>query len=130
MDKDKRNSAKSLLKFFSILAGVVLFYKFLLPARDTNSNVVKVKIEDVPGEGALIIPDKKIAVMRIHGKYEVFSTVCTHLGCNVAFNKEGFACPCHGSKFDISGNVLKGPATRPLGKKKFKTTQDEIIIYT
>lgn len=37
---------------------------------------------------------------------------CPHLGCNVIFNKEEntWDCPCHGSRFDIDGNVLEGPS--------------------
>ena len=47
------------------------------------------------------------------GFYAISST-CTHLGCTVARSKEGFACPCHGSRFDGAGNVIGGPAPRPL----------------
>ena len=44
------------------------------------------------------------------------SARCTHLGCLVAFNEAETAweCPCHGSRFDIAGKVLQGPARRPL----------------
>ena len=42
--------------------------------------------------------------------------VCTHLGCQPAFDPQMriLICPCHGSRFDLKGNVLKGPASRPL----------------
>jgi Rieske Fe-S protein len=41
---------------------------------------------------------------------------CTHLGCPQKWNADGkaFECPCHGSVFDMEGNVTRGPATRPL----------------
>jgi cytochrome b6-f complex iron-sulfur subunit len=44
------------------------------------------------------------------------SAVCTHLGCMTRFNAtEGvIACPCHGSRFDLEGNVMHGPAPRAL----------------
>ena len=41
---------------------------------------------------------------------------CTHLGCTVPWDgDEGrFTCPCHASAFDVHGDVLSAPATRPL----------------
>ena len=51
------------------------------------------------------------------GQVTVLSAVCTHMGCLVRWNKaaETCDCPCHGSRFDIDGTVLQGPAARPLG---------------
>ncbi len=42
------------------------------------------------------------------------STTCTHLGCIVSVSETGFACPCHGSRYDQDGNVTGGPAPRAL----------------
>ena len=41
---------------------------------------------------------------------------CTHLGCTVPWDidERKFACPCHGSEFDIRGDVLSAPASRAL----------------
>ena len=41
---------------------------------------------------------------------------CTHLGCTVPWSEQDqrFACPCHASAFDITGQVLAPPATRAL----------------
>jgi nitrite reductase/ring-hydroxylating ferredoxin subunit len=40
---------------------------------------------------------------------------CPHLGCRYDYHAASgkFRCPCHGSEFDLAGNVLKGPARRP-----------------
>jgi len=52
---------------------------------------------------------------RAHG----VSLRCTHLGCLLRFNdtERSWDCPCHGSRFDVRGNVLEGPAVRPLANK-------------
>jgi len=50
------------------------------------------------------------------GGVYALSAVCTHLGCITRFlSDQGvIACPCHGSRFDLEGNVVEGPAPRPL----------------
>lgn len=47
--------------------------------------------------------------------FHAISSVCTHLGCVVAHSEgEGFACPCHGSRFSTDGSVVGGPAPAAL----------------
>jgi len=50
------------------------------------------------------------------GGFLALSRTCTHLGCTVPWVEKEmrFACPCHGSAFDITGNVIDPPAPRPL----------------
>ncbi len=54
-----------------------------------------------------------------------FSAVCPHLGCGVEAAGEGFACPCHGSRFDRDGHVLGGPAPRGLDPLETRVTTGE-----
>lgn len=51
-----------------------------------------------------------------------FSPLCTHLGCAYLWQEErkNFACPCHGSLFSITGDVIAGPASRPLDRYSVK----------
>lgn len=76
-------------------------------------------IESLPaGEGAVIKLDgKKTAAYRHEdGSVSAVSARCTHLGCIVSFNKaeKSWDCPCHGSRFDLDGKVITGPALRDL----------------
>ena len=54
------------------------------------------------------------------GRVHAVSLRCTHLGCLLRFNaaERSWDCPCHGSRFDVDGAVLEGPATRPLERKQ------------
>jgi glycine/D-amino acid oxidase-like deaminating enzyme/nitrite reductase/ring-hydroxylating ferredoxin subunit len=53
------------------------------------------------------------------GTVHAVSLRCTHLGCLLHFNdaERSWDCPCHGSRFDVDGEVLAGPATQPLERK-------------
>lgn len=72
------------------------------------------------GEGTVIQHKNiKLAVYRGEDdKLSCISAVCSHVGCVVNFNKseKTWDCPCHGSRFDINGNALEGPAVLPLKK--------------
>lgn len=77
-------------------------------------------VDDIgPGQGAVISRGlKKIAAFRDEqGTLHERSATCTHIGCVVSWNSEerSWDCPCHGSRFDINGRVLNGPASSPLG---------------
>jgi cytochrome b6-f complex iron-sulfur subunit len=55
-------------------------------------------------------------VVRRRDGFRALSSVCTHLGCVTRYQpgEETIACPCHGSRFSLDGEVLSGPAPRPL----------------
>lgn len=77
-----------------------------------------------PGEGKIVDYDgKKVGVYRNEaGEYFCINPVCSHLKCALAFNEaeKTWDCPCHGSRFDIKGNILEGPAVLPIDKIKIK----------
>ena len=68
-----------------------------------------------------MLDGQKVAAYRDEkGKLTVKSAVCTHMGCLVRWNgaEKTWDCPCHGSRFQATGEVLAGPAETPLAEVK------------
>jgi menaquinol-cytochrome c reductase iron-sulfur subunit len=61
-----------------------------------------------------------------------FAPLCTHLGCAYHWDagKAVFACPCHGSTFSETGEVLSGPARRPLDRYVTKIEGNRLWLGT
>jgi glycine/D-amino acid oxidase-like deaminating enzyme/nitrite reductase/ring-hydroxylating ferredoxin subunit len=79
--------------------------------------------DEVPVDEARTVPDgpgKKGVYRDSAGRLHAVSLRCTHLGCLLRFNgaERSWDCPCHGSRFDVDGAVLEGPATRPLPRRE------------
>jgi cytochrome b6-f complex iron-sulfur subunit len=57
---------------------------------------------------------------------------CTHLGCTVPWREvEGqFNCPCHSSLFDTVGEVISGPAPRPMDLFPIEIIDDQVLVNT
>jgi ubiquinol-cytochrome c reductase iron-sulfur subunit len=70
-----------------------------------------------------------------HAQWLVLVGICTHLGCipkgqtmtDVKGEYGGWFCPCHGSHYDTSGRIRKGPAPRNLDVPPYEFTSDTLI---
>lgn len=75
-------------------------------------------LSEIPVGGAVsaTAPDgKKVLITQPRqGEAVAFSAVCTHQGCTVEPDGGQLSCPCHGSQFELSGEVKRGPAAAPL----------------
>lgn len=60
------------------------------------------------------LKETELFVVRGLAGFGAFSSRCTHLGCTIRRTVDGFACPCHGARYDAEGRVLTGPAREPL----------------
>ncbi len=73
-----------------------------------------------PGEGAIVVHNgvKFAAYRDENGAVHTSSPRCTHMGCLVDWNgaAKTWDCPCHGSRFSLDGEIVSGPATKPLEK--------------
>jgi len=72
------------------------------------------KPDEFPSGTRISLDAHRVCVVREGAKIAAISTTCTHLGCSVSISDTGFACPCHGSRYDQDGSVTGGPAPKPL----------------
>jgi nitrite reductase/ring-hydroxylating ferredoxin subunit len=74
-----------------------------------------------PGEGDIVrLEAERVAGhRRDDGTLVAVSPNCSHLGCQVSWNRaeRSWDCPCHGSRFSPEGEVLQGPAVHRLERK-------------
>jgi menaquinol-cytochrome c reductase iron-sulfur subunit len=70
------------------------------------------------------------AVKQADGQVTVFSPLCTHLGCGYHWDATDrkFKCPCHGSVYDVTGQVLAGPAPRHLDVLPSKVEDARLLV--
>ncbi|NJK41694.1 MAG: cytochrome b6-f complex iron-sulfur subunit [Acaryochloridaceae cyanobacterium SU_2_1] len=60
------------------------------------------------------------------------NAVCTHLGCVVPWNagQNKYICPCHGSQYDATGKVVRGPAPLSLALVHAESVDDKLVFTT
>lgn len=78
-----------------------------------------------------LLADVPAVLIRTQTGFSALSLTCTHLGCSVEQNADGFVCPCHGSRYDANGVVLRGPAKSALPSLRVETnTEGHVILHT
>jgi len=108
--------------------GKPVFIRRRSPKEIADARAVK------PGE----LPDPQTDKARTKDGREqwiVLVGICTHLGCIPLGNKTtdmrgdwgGWFCPCHGSQYDTSGRIRKGPAPRNLDVPPYAFTSDTAV---
>ncbi len=63
--------------------------------------------------------------------FNALSPICTHQGCLITNFDSGnsqFVCPCHGSRYDVNGNVVSGPASTSLHKYQVQFASDILKV--
>jgi len=93
----------------------------------------KKEIEEARSVPLIELPDPQADAERIkpgHDEWLVLVGVCTHLGCVPIGYKgdyDGWFCPCHGSHYDTSGRIRKGPAPKNLAIPGYEFIGKDVI---
>ncbi|MEO0488785.1 MAG: cytochrome b6-f complex iron-sulfur subunit [Cyanobacteria bacterium P01_A01_bin.123] len=150
-----RRQFMNLLTFGSItgtaLGALYPVVKYFLPpssgsagggvsAKDALGNAVKAEdflSNNGPGSRTLaqgLKGDPTYLVVTETGTLENYgiNSVCTHLGCVVPWNanESKFICPCHGSQYDATGKVVRGPAPLSLALAHTEVSDDGTVILS
>jgi Rieske Fe-S protein len=109
----------------------------LLIGREENEQI-RIRLSEAPAlnlpDGAISLAtteegELNIVVLRIaENDFAAVSMICTHLGCRVRKARDGFECPCHGSRYDLQGNVINGPAAKSLTSFPVRREGEELVI--
>ncbi|WP_373541328.1 ubiquinol-cytochrome c reductase iron-sulfur subunit [Chamaesiphon sp.] len=76
---------------------------------------------------------KEVAVLRNPSNPQKLIAVnpkCTHQGCDVKWvtGEKRYTCPCHSSNFEANGDVINGPATKPLAAYPAKIVGTQVLV--
>jgi cytochrome b6-f complex iron-sulfur subunit len=88
---------------------------------------------DYATEGATYFSEGQFWLASSSGQVVALYQKCPHLGCKVPFNPatDRFECPCHGSKYNILGEYIEGPAPRGMDRFLIKVNDhDEVLVDT
>ena len=143
---------RSFLTYFSI-SWLTSCFPVILAAYDpsksnaqtiTNQDSAKPATNKTPGMFTLIgsvadldkngyLQTKEVAVLRDpynSQKVIAVNPKCTHQSCDVkwAAGAKRYECPCHGSNFGADGEVLNGPATKPLAVYSAKIVETKVLV--
>jgi Rieske Fe-S protein len=125
-------TCQSRRRFFgSLIAGffsLLMLGKFLTPKVAVTGKTVTLAKADLPPDAAIIYREHRLAVIREGEEFYALDLACTHLGCTVVATPAGLSCPCHGSRFDRRGNVLSGPAGKPLHRYSVEVHGEQLVV--
>jgi ubiquinol-cytochrome c reductase iron-sulfur subunit len=93
----------------------------------------KKEIEEAEKVNLASLPDPEPDSKRVkagHADWQVLIAICTHLGCIPLAHQgefDGYFCPCHGSQYDTSGRIRRGPAPTNLALPPYEFVSDSKI---
>lgn len=111
------------------VGGLIRFFSYAAdppPPKEYNLGPAK----DLPVSASIVVAAIPAYVRHERNGYVAFSLKCTHLGCTVEKKGDAFECPCHGSRYDNKGELIRGPAARRLAEMHVEENADgDLILY-
>ena len=109
------------------LGGLIRFLGYQpTPAAPTRFTLKPMR--EYPVGSVTSIPEARAWLVHDEAGLYAVSAVCTHLGCTVGHADDMFECPCHGSRFHLIGEVVRGPATAPLKHVELALSPEGLIV--
>jgi cytochrome b6-f complex iron-sulfur subunit len=127
---------KDFLKFLTagVATGSIVSYLASCSKSDNAPHVDFNLDLSLPSNSALLqsggsVISNQVIIINNNGTYVALSDICTHAGCALSYNNSNqkLNCPCHGASFNLSGNVLSGPANQSL--KQYSVTKSGNTLH-
>lgn len=93
--------------------------KVAIPALIITERLNSFKVKGLP---------RPLLLIKNPDSWDAYLLKCTHMGVAVRINGDELVCPAHGSRFDLQGAVLKGPAQEPLTRYKVDAIEDGVVV--
>ncbi len=113
-----------------VLPFIVIWDNFVERTVKQRSSKSKISLPADISQGITFF--KSVIINKNGKELKILSSKCTHLGCKINnLEDDKLICPCHGSQFNLNGNVIKGPATASLRILSYKTdpkTKEMVVL--
>jgi cytochrome b6-f complex iron-sulfur subunit len=113
----------------------IAFIKFFRPRLEQGgfgTIVPAGRVEEFPEDSISQVQSGRFYISHVEDGLLAMWQSCTHLGCTVPWVEEEaqFHCPCHSSLFNRKGEVIGGPAPRPLDLFPIEIVDGEVLVDT
>ena len=119
--------------FVAVAAGWTLFESLRPLGAESKGAVLGLgDPANYPTDTATYVTEGRLFVANAGGHLFALSQKCPHLGCRVPFcdSSGRFECPCHGSRFDLGGEWLEGPAPRGMDRYDLRLENGALVVDT
>jgi len=123
--------ASSIALFMAGSAGATIAYAYpRFKEGEFGGKFFMGTVDEIEDGAVITNREGKFFLIRLGDEFKALFQVCTHLGCLVRITPEGYACPCHGSKFAKNGQLTASPAPRDLDEFAVEVSEGEVWVDT